>query len=77
MQYALIFYDLQLILAQMGGGARRRASVAQSRGRTCGEKKRLPREQRRIEAGARPSTVVRCRQERCSACAERRSGDVG
>ena len=62
---------------EMGGvGARRSASVDQSRWRTCGEKKRRPLEQRRMEAGARPSTFVRCRQERCSSCSAMQSGDV-
>ena len=57
-------------------GARRSARVCQSRLRTCGEKKRMPLEQMRMDVGARPSTFLRCRKERCSSCAEMRLGDV-
>jgi hypothetical protein len=45
------------------GGERRRVRVCQSRWRTCGEKKRMPREPMHIDAGARPSTLLRGRKE--------------
>jgi hypothetical protein len=43
--------------------ARMRERVGQARGRTCGEKKRRPREPRRMEAGARPAPWLRGREE--------------
>src|SRR5712691_2976704 len=58
------------------GGARRSERVGQSRWRTCGEKKRRPLEQIRMDAGARLSTFCRCKKECCSSCAAMRSGDV-